>query len=52
VPFETGNTPTFELLRGNHMILHGAGSDEIQISPRFNNFYYSTGELGTSHIVK
>jgi hypothetical protein len=52
VPFETGNTPTFELLRDNHMILHGAGSDEIQTSPRFNNFYYSTGELSTPQTVK
>jgi glucan endo-1,3-alpha-glucosidase len=52
VPFETGSKPTFELLRGSHTILHGAGSDEIQTSPRFNNFYYSTGELSSPHIVK
>jgi len=45
VPFTTGSTPFFELLRDNHIILRGSGRDEIQSSPRFNDFYYSTGEL-------
>jgi hypothetical protein len=57
-PFATGSTPSFELLRDNHTVLEGPGRDEIQSSPRFNNFYYSTGELTssatdtTAHTVK
>lgn len=47
-PFDSGNTPAFELLRGGRMLLCGNGRDAIQKSPRFNNFYYSTGELSTS----
>lgn len=48
VLFETGDVPVFELRRGSHPILHGSGNDEIQSSPSFNNFYYSTGELTSS----
>jgi glucan endo-1,3-alpha-glucosidase len=47
-PFESGSTPTFELLRGQRTILQGSGHDEIQSAPRFNNYIYSTGELTSS----
>lgn len=45
VPFHTGPAPHFELQRQNKMVAAGDGSDPIEASPRFRNFYYSTGSV-------
>lgn len=45
VPFISGATPTFELVRNGQTVAAGTGNDPIQPSPRWNNYYYSTGEL-------
>ena len=43
-PFVVGSTPTFELDRnGSASIPAVAGTDAIQASPQFNDYYYSTG---------
>jgi hypothetical protein len=43
-PYTSGNTPSFTLARGHRIIMHGSGKDSIEVSPKFNNFYYSTGD--------
>lgn len=43
-PFAVGDAPTFTLTRGGAVLLRATGLDKIQASPRFNNFYSSTGE--------
>ena len=56
VPFGKGDKPAFRLRRANHLILSGEGADRIEVSPAYNDFYYTTGELpgpdllqGSSH---
>ncbi len=47
VPFVVGATPRFELRRNGRPVLQGAGADPIERDPKFNNFYYSSGELSS-----
>ena len=42
-PFAAGEAPTFTLSRAGRVVLQGRGVDPIDASPRYNNFYYSTG---------
>lgn len=42
--FAAGDPPTFTLMRSGTRVLRASGLDGIQGSPKFNNFYYSTGE--------
>ena len=43
-PFVVGSTPTFEVDRnGSVSIAAVSGTDAIQASPQFNDYYYSTG---------
>jgi glucan endo-1,3-alpha-glucosidase len=43
-PFAVGSTPVFELDRnGSAAIAPTSGTDAIQASPQFNDYYYSTG---------
>jgi hypothetical protein len=44
VPFAPGAAPSFSLLRGEH-VLKADGNDRIETSSRYENFYYSTGEM-------
>lgn len=44
VPFGVGDAPRFTLLRGGGVVLRGRGIDRIEASPKYNDFYYSTGE--------
>jgi glucan endo-1,3-alpha-glucosidase len=44
-PFAEGAAPSFELFRNGKLIASGRGEDEISASPKYNNFYYSTGTL-------
>ncbi len=44
-PFEVGSTPEFVLERNGVPILSGSGTDKIEESPRYKNFYDSTGSL-------
>lgn len=44
VPFAPGAAPSFSLLRGEY-VLKATGNDRIETSTRYNNFYYSTGEM-------
>jgi glucan endo-1,3-alpha-glucosidase len=44
-PFEPGAAPKFVLMRGGKVIAEGAGADPIEATPKYNNFYYSTGVL-------
>ena len=43
-PFEAGNTPSFKLTRGRKTVLIGIGNDPIELSPKYNDYYYSTGK--------
>jgi hypothetical protein len=43
-PFLPGEPPEFTLLRGGSVLLHARGADPIDAHPKYNNFYYSTGE--------
>jgi hypothetical protein len=46
VPFTATNTaPTFELDRDGEAALSGTGTDAIQTTPQYNDYYYSTGDL-------
>ncbi len=47
-PFLVGDTPTFELDRNGRVVLSGSGTDTIQASPLYNDYYYSTGDLVSS----
>ena len=43
-PFRVGSTPTFEVDRGSTVSIAAvAGTDTIQASPQYNDYYYSTG---------
>jgi hypothetical protein len=44
-PFAPGEPPRFSLLRGERVVLQATGADPIEASPRYNNFYYSTGQM-------
>ena len=44
-PFEPGTPPTFLLTRSGKQIASSHGKDEIVSSPKYNNYYYSTGML-------
>jgi glucan endo-1,3-alpha-glucosidase len=48
VPFAPGAAPSFSLFREGE-IFTATGEDRIENSPRYNNFYYSTGEA-LSHV--
>jgi glucan endo-1,3-alpha-glucosidase len=45
VPFVPGATPEFTLLRHGRKIASAEGLDRIQIAPRWNDYYDSTGEM-------
>jgi glucan endo-1,3-alpha-glucosidase len=45
VPFDAGCTPKFQLIRQGRVIGEGTGNDAIERSPRWTNYYYSTGEM-------
>ena len=45
VPFETGNKPLLRLTRGNRVVLSGEGPAQIEQSPEYSNFYYTTGAM-------
>lgn len=47
-PFTSGNTPNFTLIRNHRIIIRGLGRDSIKASPKFNNFYYSTGKAASA----
>jgi hypothetical protein len=40
-----GDAPSFELLRQGKIVLSGTAEDPIVAAPKYNDFYYSTGEL-------
>jgi hypothetical protein len=42
-PFAIGAAPSFTLSREGRVVLEGRGADTIEASPRYNDFYYSTG---------
>lgn len=44
-PFQAGNTPAFELDRNGATVVSGSATDPIQVSPKYNDYYYSTGDL-------
>ena len=44
-PLFPGQAPSFVLLRKRRAIASASGKDPIVLSPSFNNYYYSTGEL-------
>ena len=44
-PFEPGASPTFLLTRSGKQIASSHGNDVISNSPRYNDYYYSTGML-------
>ena len=44
-PFLPGNPPTFELQRNGLVVLQGSGTDPIQATPTYNNYYYLTGDM-------
>jgi glucan endo-1,3-alpha-glucosidase len=44
-PFLPGNPPTFELKRNGLVVLQGSGTDPIQATPTYNDYYYSTGDM-------
>jgi hypothetical protein len=46
-PFAAGDPPTFTLIRHGVVIFKASGLDSIQAAPRFNDFYYSTGEASS-----
>lgn len=48
-PFEAGSTPSFQLSRGGKTVITGVGSDPIEQSPKYNDFYYSTGTVLATH---
>jgi hypothetical protein len=33
------------LIRGGRVIAAGTGADSIEVAPKHNNFYYSTGVI-------
>ena len=45
MPFAVGNTPRFKLIRGGNVVVTGEGTDPIVALPRYNNYYYSTGDV-------
>jgi glucan endo-1,3-alpha-glucosidase len=45
VPFMPGATPEFTLLRHGRKIASAEGLDRIQTTPRWNDYYDSTGEM-------
>ncbi len=45
VPFTAGQIPEFELLRQGAVVARGRGLDEIEKTPAYNDFYYSTGDM-------
>jgi hypothetical protein len=45
VPFAPGSTPEFTLMRGGKVIATGKGQDAIQVAPRWNDYYNSSGEM-------
>jgi glucan endo-1,3-alpha-glucosidase len=47
-PFATGSPPAFELTRKGVEILHGAGNAVIQLAPRYNDYYDTSGVLAAS----
>lgn len=44
-PFLPGNPPTFELQRNGLVVSQGSGTDPIQATPTYNDYYYSTGDM-------
>jgi glucan endo-1,3-alpha-glucosidase len=44
-PFLRGNPPSFEPQRNGLVVLHGSGTDAIQATPQYNDYYYSTGDM-------
>jgi glucan endo-1,3-alpha-glucosidase len=44
-PFYPGAAPTFTLVRNGKIVVTATGHDPIDASPRFNNYYDSTGVL-------
>ncbi len=40
----SGGPPEFTLQRGARVLLRARGADPIEAHPKYNNFYYSTGE--------
>lgn len=45
VPFVAGTTPAFELDRNGSVVCSGTGTDQIQATPQYNDYYYSTGDV-------
>lgn len=45
VPMTAAATPEFLLTRGAAVVLRGRGRDPIQETPRWNDYYYSTGMM-------
>jgi glucan endo-1,3-alpha-glucosidase len=44
-PLSEGNPPIFELMRNGRLLGKSTATDPVLTAPKFNNFYYSTGEL-------
>jgi Glycosyl hydrolase family 71 len=44
-PFFAGNAPKFELLRHKRVLAVAEAADPIETSPKYNDYYYSTGTL-------
>ncbi len=43
--FLPGAAPSFELERNGEVVASGTGTDAIQATPEYNNYYYSTGDF-------
>jgi glucan endo-1,3-alpha-glucosidase len=51
-PFAVGSTPVFEVDRnGSAAIAAVSGTDAIQASPQFNDYYYSTGSATGGQVI-
>ena len=46
-PFETGSKPELILRRKGRLVVAGEAPDQIQLSPQYNDFYYTTWVLST-----
>lgn len=44
VPFAVGAAPRFTLMRRGKVVIEAVGKDRIEAAPKYNDFYYSTGE--------
>ena len=44
-PFLPGNAPSFELDRNGTVLGTGTGTDPIPAAPKYNDYYYSTGDF-------